>query len=155
DGGISLTVGRQSRRDWIDQAISRVTPRAHYVVHSIEEKGAGLNITTGKAVFLIGYGESDLGPHMAPDNCYYIRAGAHTVPASHFIVEAIHARRGLRTPLLRHIVRRKPGNASVLQLGIVALSEVPAIDVSILPDPLPEWLAKWSMNKFPLQVPVI
>src|SRR5271163_4647353 len=28
DAGIAVTVGRQSRRDWIDQTISRVLPRA-------------------------------------------------------------------------------------------------------------------------------
>lgn len=35
DGGISLSVGqkgRQSRRDWIDQVISQVTPKSAYVV---------------------------------------------------------------------------------------------------------------------------
>jgi hypothetical protein len=155
DGGLSTNVGRQSRRDWIDQAISRVAPRCLYVVHSVEDNGAGLNIASGNAVFLIGFSESELGPHMAPDNRYYIRAGAHTIPASHFIVEAIHARRGLRTPLLRHIVRCKPGNSRVIQLGIVALSAVPAINVSITLDPLPRLLQAWSMENFPLQVPII
>lgn len=155
DGGISLNVGRQSRRDWIDQAISRVTPRSFYVVQSVEDSGADLDIVHGNAVFLIGFGESEIGPHMAPDHCYYIRAGAHTVPASHFIVEAIHARRGLRTPLLRHVIRRKPGNNSVVQLGIVALSAVPAINVSIQPDLSLTLLQAWSDEKFPLQVPII
>jgi hypothetical protein len=155
DGGLSTNVGRQSRRDWIDQAISRVAPRCLYVVHSVEDNGAALNIASGNAVFLIGFSESELGPHMAPDNRYYIRAGAHTIPASHFIVEAIHARRGLRTPLLHHIVRCKPGNSRVIQLGIVALSAVPAINVSITLDPLPRLLQAWSMENFPLQVPII
>jgi len=100
DGGISLNVGQQSRRDWIDQVISQVTPKSAYAVHSIEDNGCGCNIEPGKGVFLIGFGESEIGPHMANDHRYYIRAGAHTVPANHFIVEAIHARRGLRTPLL-------------------------------------------------------
>src|SRR5689334_9048468 len=35
DGGIALTVGRQSRRDWIDQAISRVSPRARYAIQCV------------------------------------------------------------------------------------------------------------------------
>ena len=155
DGGVSLTVGRQSRRDWIDQVMLRVTPRAPYAVHNIEDKGAGLNIAAGNAVCLIGFGESEIGPHMAPDYKYYIRAGAHTVAAPHFIVEAIHARRGARIPFLRSAIRRKPGNEGVVQLGIVALSEVPAIDVEITLDPLPPFLEKWSAQKFPLHVPVI
>jgi hypothetical protein len=155
DGGLSLNVGRQPRRDWIDQAISRVAPKGFYVVNSIEDSGAGLNIASGKAVFLIGFGESEVSPHMAPDNRYYIRAGAHTIPASHFIVEAIYARRGLRTPLLRHILRRKPGYSRVIQLGIVALTGVPAINVSIEPDSLPPSIQAWHFKKFPLQVPII
>ncbi len=155
DRGISLNVERQPRRDWIDQVISRVEPRGFYVVQSVEDSGAGLNIAPGNAVFLIGFGESEIGPHMAPDHCYYIRAGAHTISASHFIVEAIHARRGLRTPLLRHIIRRKPGNSSVVQLGIVALTAVPAINVSIEPDQLPNLPQAWSVENFPLQVPII
>jgi hypothetical protein len=120
DGGISLIVGRQSRRDWIDQAISRVAPRAHYAVQSIEDSGAGLTISNGNAVVMIGFATSDVGPHMAPDNRYYIRAGAHTVPASHFLVEAIHARRGLRLPLLRHLVRRKPEGGACCNSGLSA-----------------------------------
>jgi hypothetical protein len=138
DGGIFLNVGRQSRRDWIDQVISQVTPKSAYAVHSIEDKGCGCNIEPGKGVFLIGFGESEIGPHMANDHRYYIRAGAHTVSANHFIVEGIHARRGLRTPLLSHLVRRKPGNIRVIQLGIVVLNAAAAINVSIKIDALPK-----------------
>jgi hypothetical protein len=158
DGGISLSVGpqrRQSRRDWIDQVISQVTPKSAYVVHSIEDNGSGCNIEPGKAVFLIGFGESEIGPHMAHDHRYYIRAGAHTVSAGHFIVEAIRARRGLRTPLLSHIVRRKPGNSGIIQLGIVALNAASAINVSVESDPLPNLLTSYLEERVSLQVPII
>jgi hypothetical protein len=158
DGGISLSVGqkgRQSRRDWIDQVISQVTPKSAYVVHSIEDNGSGCNIEPGKAVFLIGFGESEIGPHMAHDHRYYIRAGAHTVSAGHFIVEAIHARRGLRTPLLSHIVRRKPGNITVIQLGIVVLNAAAAINVSIKIDALPKKFPSDLEEKVSLQIPII
>ena len=154
DGGILLTVGRQSRRDWIDQAISRVAPRGRYAVQCIEDCGAGATITAGNAVVLIGFAASEVGPHMAPDNRYYLRAGAHTVPATHFLVEAIHARRGLRTPLLRHVVRRKPEGGGVLQLGILCLNEAPAVNVEITIDPVPRWLNGWG-PRLPLLVPVI
>lgn len=155
DGGISLNVGRQSRRDWIDQAISQVTPKFAYVVHSIEDNGCGCNIEPSKGVFLIGFGDSEIGPHMAHDHCYYIRAGAHTVPAGHFIVEAIHARRGLRTPLLSHIVRLKPGNSKVIQLGIVALNAASAINVSVESDtPLNGFTSRLD-ERISLQVPII
>jgi hypothetical protein len=158
DGGISLSVGqkgRQSRRDWIDQVISQVTPKSAYAVHSIENSGCGLNIESGKGVFLIGFGDSEIGPHMAHDHCYYIRAGAHTLPAGHFIVEAIHARRGLRTPLLSHLVRRKPGNSKVIQLGIVALNAASAINVSVESDtPLNGFTSRLD-ERVSLQVPII
>ena len=154
DGGVELTVGRQTRRDWIDQAISRVSPRAPYVVQCIEAGGSNLNIEKDKAVILIGFATSEGGPHMAPDNRYYIRAGAHTVPASHFLVEAIYARRGLRSPILKHIVRRKPENNNVLQLGIICLNDAPVLNVEIELDPLPEWLCNFKTN-FPLLIPVI
>lgn len=155
DGGISLNVGRQSRRDWIDQVISQVTPKSAYAVHSIEDNGSGCNIEPAKAVFLIGFGESEIGPHMAHDHRYYIRAGAHTVSAGHFIVEAIRARRGLRTPLLRCIVRHKPGNSDVIQLGIVALNAAPAIDVSVETDALPDLVTPHLEEGVSLQVPII
>lgn len=156
DGGISLNVGRQSRRDWIDQAISQVTPKSAYVVHSIENSGGGLNIESGKGVFLIGFGDSEIGPHMAHDHCYYIRAGAHTLPAGHFIVEAIRARRGLRTPLLSHIVRLKPGNSKVIQLGIVALNAASAINVCVQADMLPKSITVAQLDEsFSLRCPFI
>ena len=154
DGGISLTVGRQPRRDWIDQAISRVSPRAHYAVQCIEDRGAGLAITPGNAVVLIGFAPSESGPHMAPDNRYYIRAGAHTLPASHFLVEAMYARRGLRVPMLRHVVRRKPEGGEVLQLGVICLNDAPALNVELSLDPLPLWLKDWG-TQLPLVVPMI
>jgi hypothetical protein len=158
DGGISLSVGRegrQSRRDWIDQVISQVMPKSCYVIHSIENSSNCMNIEQGKAVFLIGFGESEIGPHMANDHRYYIRAGAHTEPASHFIVEAIHARRGLRTPLLSHLVRRKPGNSRVIQLGIVVLNAAAAINVSIKIDALPEIFTSDLEEEVSLHIPII
>lgn len=92
---------------------------------------------------------------MAHDRCYYIRAGAHTVPAGHFIVEAIRARRGLSKPLLSHIVRLKPGNSKVIQLGIVALNAASAINVSVESDtPLNGFTSRLDERIF-LQVPII
>jgi hypothetical protein len=132
-----------------------VTPRGYYAIHGIENSSNCANIEPGKAVFLIGFCESEIGPHMGNDNRYYIRAGAHTDPASHFIVEAIHARRGLRTPLLRHIVRYKPGNSDVIQLGIVALNAAPAIDVSIETGALPDLVTPHLEEGVSLQVPII
>lgn len=155
DGGLPTAVGRQSRRDWIDRVVARVTPRAGYAVHAVEGQDAGLNIAAGRAVYVVAFGESSAGPHMAPDDRYYIRAGAHTVPARHFIVDSLFAQRGLTRPLLRAMIRRKPGNSGVIQLGVVALSEAPGIDVEIAPDPLPSFLSERNAGQFPLRVPVV
>ncbi len=65
DGGISLNVGRQPRRDWIDWAISSVTPKFGCAVHSSEDNGCGSNIEPSKGVFLIGFGDSEIGSHTA------------------------------------------------------------------------------------------
>jgi hypothetical protein len=154
DGGVSLHVGRQSRRDWIDQVIAQVSPRAPCAVKCIEDRGAGMTIGPGNAVIAIAFPTTDIGPHMAPDNRYYIRAGAHTLPASHFIVEAIRARRGLLAPMLSHVVRRKPEGGGVLQLGILALNDAPALNVEINLAPVPEWFGRLH-SKLPLVVPVI
>jgi hypothetical protein len=155
DGGLDQMVNRQSRRDWLDQAIGTVSPQGRYIVHSVEDRGAGLKIESGKAVYLIGFGESEVGPHMAPDNKYYIRGGAHTVPAGHFIVEAIHARRGLKRPMLRSILRRKPDGGGIIQLGIVALTEAPALDVEIDVNPPPSLLQNAFKRRMAFQIAVI
>lgn len=153
DGGVSSSVGRQARRDWVDRIVSRVSPLGRYWVQSVEDRGAGLNIVAGKAVLLIAFGNSEAGPHMAPDNRYYIRAGTHTDPAGHFLVEAIHARRGLRAPLLSHFVRYNLfAKVGVLQLGIVCLNEAPALDVELSFIPPPRWLERSGVS---LRVPMI
>jgi hypothetical protein len=154
DGGITLNVNRQARRDWTDQAIAQVMPRSKYAIQFIENQSAGLSIDPGKVVMLVGFAYSEIGPHMAPDKKYYIRSGAHTDPATHFLVEAIHSRRGLRKPLLKHIVRRKPGGRGVLQVGITCLNEAPALNVQINLNPLPPNLSNWG-TRLPLVVPVI
>jgi hypothetical protein len=143
DGGIPTTVGRTPRRDWIDRAISAVSP-GHpngYEIQEITSTVGGLNIGAGKAAYVVGFVGSELAPHMA-DGCYYIRAGAHTEPASAFIVEALFARRGKRQPQLRLQFRSDPIFLDTLQLGVVNVGNVPAIDVEV------------EFEKAPLRVPV-
>jgi hypothetical protein len=91
---------------------------------------------------------------MAPDKRYYIRAGAHTVSARHFIVEAIWAKRHLAKPRLTYNFRFKPETQQVIQLGIVALTAAPAVDVQISFSPLPNLLSQ-SAHLFPLKIPMI
>jgi Putative DNA-binding domain len=132
DGGITTIVGRQSRRDWIDRQVSSVAPKYPngYGVHEITSGGAGLLIHPGKAVYVVGFAESETAPHMADDK-YFVRAGAHTEPASAFIVEALMARRGNRQRQLRLSFRHEPTWGIMVQIGVFNVSSVSAIDVEV------------------------
>jgi predicted HTH transcriptional regulator len=85
DGGISNEVSRQSRKDWIDRHLSKVSPQAKYLIKPISAKSGSESILSGRVVVVIAFEESFSGPHMATDNKYYIRAGAHSDPASHYL----------------------------------------------------------------------
>lgn len=122
DEGISLKVGRQPRKDWIDQVIWRVDPQGNHKIQ-IPRKNSD------KGVFAIKFDQSHIGPHMAPDCRYYIRAGAHTVQANHFIVESIRARRSAFHPILRAILRRPSDAPAKILLKLVCLTDSPALDV--------------------------
>jgi hypothetical protein len=142
DGGLTTSVGRQSRRDWADQAIGAVVPNGPYSITLIADSGAGLSIGPDNSVLVAAFGESFAGPHMAPDGRYYVRAGAHTVRASHFLVEAIRARRAVNDPQLAIILRVDPDNSYRTQIGVVALTEAPALDVEMSFSSLPPILAR-------------
>lgn len=122
NGGISTMRGSTPIKDWIDQILlSKVEPQAIYKVHTIDIS------TDGKAIILVAFAPSEIGPHMASDKKYYIRAGSLSVPASHFIVESIRARRSLKYPILRHVLRWINGP----ELGVICLNDAPAFDVHI------------------------
>lgn len=154
DGGIEQTVGRQSLRDWVDQAIASVSPVANYNVRLFDQIGPIGCLDTGKVILAISFPESHSAPHMADDKKYYIRAGAHSVPASSFIVESIWAHRSVSKPLLSHAIREKPGNVSVVQIGVVALNSSPAIDVEFQIDPLVGMLRHLE-KYFPIRLPIV
>jgi hypothetical protein len=155
DGGIPATAGRQPIRDWLDVAVNQVTPAAHYSVRIFpHDPASGLQIPANHCVAAIEFEASQQAPHMAPDNRYYIRAGAHTVPASHFLVEALWARRLQQKPRVAHTFRLKPGESQIIQLGVVCLTDAAALDVSITLDPPPQ-LWKDAANPFPLVLPVL
>jgi Putative DNA-binding domain len=160
DGGFLLKVGKEGRRsgedlrDWVDTIVNSVEPAPKYeikLINNSEEKGI---INSDCAVLILYIYESFIGPHMAPDKRYYIRAGAHTVPAKHFIVDAIWAKRHVSKPRLTHLFRLKPEKESVVQLGVLTLTDSPAVNVTITISPLPN-----SMNSveslFPLKIPVV
>jgi len=131
DNGLSLKIGRQDLRDWVDQIVNEVAPVPKYDIKLISDPmGRGV-IQPDSAVLLVAIHESYAGPHMAPDKHYYIRAGTHTVPAQHFIIDAIWAKRYFFKPRLTHLFRLKPEQERTIQLGILALTDAPAVDVKI------------------------
>lgn len=154
DGGFSLKIGKQDLRDWIDQVIHQVEPCPKYEIKLIQDPMGRGSIEQDKSVFLVAIHESYICPHMAPDSCYYIRAGAHTVKAKHFIVDAIWAKRHFSKPRLIHLLRLKPDKAKAIQLGVLALTDAPAIDVLIKLKPLPQLLQQQS-GLFPLNLSLI
>jgi len=154
DGGIPLKKGGQPLRDWADRIIaSQVAPPPKYDIAILNDSCSRGTIKPGRGVLLVMVEESFVGPHMACDNCYYIRAGAHTEPAKHFIVEAIWAKRHFRKPRLSYVLRLKPENEYVVQLGIVALTDAPAVDVKI--DVISSSNLELPPDAFPLEIAAI
>lgn len=154
DGGLSIKIGKQDLRDWVDQVVHQVEPVPRYDIKLIYDPMGRGTINPDSAVLIVGIHESYTGPHMAPDNLYYIRAGAHTIRAKHFIVEAIWAKRHFSKPRLTHLFRLKPDKEEAIQLGILALTDAPAVDVKITVSPLPQMM-RHCENIFPLQTSII
>lgn len=139
--GLPPKVGRQPRRDWIDMALARVAPRAEFAVHCIE------GLPEGRIVAMIGFAPSEVGPHMASDHRYYLRAGAHTGSAGQVLVEALFARRHHRRPRLVHVLSRSPETATdeSLMVEIVPVTDAPALDVEVSLSGVPE---SWKQTLF-------
>lgn len=150
DGGITGFVGRQSRRDWADQYIARTQPPGPYLVKWIDQ---GTSITANCGVLVVAFGE-DAVAHMAYDNRYYVRLGAHSQSAGAYLVEAVRARKTLDIPIMRALLQRSRRSSDVVELAIVVVNDASALDVQINLEPLPEWLG-YHRDSFPLQIPVI
>jgi hypothetical protein len=155
DGGIPHRIGKQKLRDWVDMILNTVSPVGPYTVQAIKAEKADSRIEHNHVVLVIAFGESYDLPHMAPDNRYYIRTGAHSNPASHYLVEAIRARRGLNRPMLSALLRENPQKAGIVELAVVAINDIPALNVLIDFDPMPLHLAEQMPQRLPLIVPLI
>ena len=136
DGGISTSVGRQSREDWLDNLIHQVHPTPQYNIHKIESVGSRGTLARGHALFAITYPSSTVAPHMSSDKRYYIRAGAHTVPANNLIVESLWAKRLVGKPRLVHTVRVRPDDREAVQFGVVSTNDDVALNVRVNVTPL-------------------
>lgn len=156
DGGIPLKIGSQNLSDWSDQIINCVNPVPRYAIKLLQDPmGRGV-IQSDSAVLVVSVEESHVGPHMAPDYRYYIRAGAHTLKAQQFIVDAIWAKRHFSKPRLTHLFRLKQDDQDIIQIGVLALTDSPAIDVEISIFPLPKTMQKQNLDSvFPLKIPVV
>lgn len=155
DGGIPTVKSRQPIRDWLDTVISNVPNAAPYHIRIYVPTGApDLNISPDRCVAAIHFDRYQGAPVMASDSKYYIRAGAHSVPATGFIVEALFANRQASIPVLTHTLRMKQNDDDVVQLGIVALSNAPALNVKIDFDPRPKNYGG-PTSYLPLNVPVV
>jgi hypothetical protein len=156
DGGIPKNIGRQDLCDWVDQTLTSVEPVGSYVIKTISRETDDSLIQENHVVLIISFGESNIAPHMAYDNKYYIRAGTHSGPASHFLVETIRARRGLQKPVLRGLLRMHEEKSHIVELVVLALNQ-PALNVELSFDPLPKIFGEYDdfSNKFPLQIPII
>ncbi|UHG89827.1 AlbA family DNA-binding domain-containing protein [Spirosoma oryzicola] len=154
DGGIPIKIGRLPTIDWIDKMIYQlVEPTPLYERKLIFDSKNRGTIDKDCAVLIVYIHESYTGPHMS-DGKYYIRAGVHTDPARNFIVEAIRAKRYQSKPKLTHLFRLKPSNEQVLQLGIVALTDASAINISIQIFPLPKRM-EGREKDFPIAITLI
>jgi hypothetical protein len=154
DGGVASTIGRQDLRDWLDQIISGVAPTPKYDIRLFDDCEGRGTLNAGNVIAAVSIFPSEFGPHQASDHKYYIRAGAHTVPAGHFIVEALWARRHVQKPILVHTLRPKPGANAIIQVGVVAVTDAPAIDVEFTLTPLKGKLVNLS-DCFPIKLPVV
>lgn len=131
-----------------------VEPTPQYKRAFILDVGNRGSLNPDCGVLAVYFPESYLCPHQAPDKKYYIRAGAHTEPARHFIVEALWAKRHASKPRLTHLFRVKPGVDDVVQLAILSLTESPALNVCINLSPLPTRLKQYG-EFFPLRTEII
>jgi hypothetical protein len=151
--GISKTVGKQPIRDWIDKII-QIEPKIKYeiIILSLYENAAPEQ--TDKCIVTMQFERSPTAPHMAYDNKYYIRAGAHSVPASHYIVEAIRLHSFYSKPIISWRLIEHEKRNKVMQLKIFTINKSNALNVKIsFPEP-PNNLSQ-SMNNFLMVIPVI
>ncbi|MGJ3238710.1 MAG: ATP-binding protein [Anaerolineae bacterium] len=155
DGGIPSMMGKQKLRDWVDMILNSVSPVGPYTVRTIKPAHEASRIEPEMVVLVIAFGESYDLPHMAPDNRYYVRSGAHSNPASHYLVEAIRARRGLERPVLRALLRENPQKTGVIELALVTINDLPALNVQIDFKPIPTHLAEQIPDQLPLIIPLI
>ncbi|WP_417737482.1 helix-turn-helix domain-containing protein [Rosistilla oblonga] len=153
DEGVPIKIGNTSLRDWVDQIVHRIEPFPKYSIDLIEDVSNRGTLLPNRVLLAISVPASVIAPHMASDSKYYIRAGAHTVPARHFIVEGIRSRRNYSHPRLVHRaeVRQLTTSESQCTIELLTITDSPALDVEISIIPTPQN----SRARWPRMVPLI
>lgn len=147
--GIENKIGNQSTRDWIDQII-QTEPICQYQIRQIPVAGKEPH----KCVIIVQFFQSHSAPHMANDKKYYIRAGAHSVPASHFLVEAIRLRASFQKPRVLWRLVEHERKSRTIRLVLFTVEPQNAYNVEINFPKLPPAFASYR-DHFPLKVPII
>ncbi|MDD4593363.1 MAG: ATP-binding protein [Parabacteroides sp.] len=155
DGGIPCKSGKQSIRDWVDNAIKFTEPLGDYEVNIIAKTNESCNIKDNKVVLIIKFNESNQVPHMAYDKKYYIRVGSHSGGAGHFLVEALRSLRNISRPNLRGVMKYHPTKPKIEELVIVSVNDSVALDVKLTFDPFPKALEEHYFEDFPLEIALI
>lgn len=155
DGGIPDKVGKKPLREWVDIALHQVEPVGRYEIQVIEPTSTESKILPGNVVLVLGFAESYNLPHMCVDNKYYIRAGAHTEPAKHYIVESLWAKRNISRPILFGNIQPNPLRARIFDFTLLAANNVPAINVRLSMHNLPSQLDRALARFLPLKIPMI
>lgn len=155
DGGIPGKNGKQDIRDWADNAIKLTEPVGEYEVSILPVESNINKQDSSKVIVLIKFYQSNVAPHMAYDKKYYIRVGAHSDGASHFLVEALRSLRNISRPNLKGVMGYHPSKPGIEELLIIAINDAVALDIKLTFDPFPKSLQDHFIKEFPLEIAVI
>jgi hypothetical protein len=150
--GVVDKVGRTYIRYWIDTTI-HVEPMVDYKINIIKTSDISI-LEKGKCIVTIQFFHSHSAPHMASNNKYYFRNGAQSIPASHYLVEAIRLYANYDHPVLACRLAMSTTRHKTIQLEVFSKNKSNAYNVKISFSNLPE-LFHTSENNFPLIIPII
>lgn len=139
----------------VDNAIKLTEPTGEYTINIVCKSSDDSKIEDNKAIIVICFYESNMIPHMAYDKKYYIRVGAHSGAANHYLVESLRSLRGITKPNLRGIMKYHPTKPRIEQLAVIALNESVALDVKLNFVPLPLAFKEHFSGNFPLEIAAI
>jgi hypothetical protein len=150
--GIEEKIGHTHIRDWIDHVIS-VEPMVNYKIKIIKTSDTSI-LETGKCLVVAQFFHSASAPHMACDKKYYFRNGAQSIPASHYLVEAIRLRANYDRPVLACRLTMSTTRYNAIQLEVFTINKTNAYNVKISFSNKSK-LFHPIQDVFPLVIPII